>query len=465
MDDSFMYINSAQNLADGNGLRWLAGDGKLHPLIHFPPLFSIVLAAFEKFGLDAVFAARMVNALAFGFNIILCGLLIERFTHSQLLAILGGIIFLCSDVLIEAHSWAMSEPLFLSLYLGSLLMMVSYLKHPQRKWIIAAGVLLGLSFLTRYLGIALILAVMLTCLTAPSIPKSRRWKDLITFAVISLLPVILWVGYTILTIGSPTDRAFDFYLITSKQILRAFNTMLVWFIPGRLVNGHEILWLIALVVCGILLWLFGRKRIPPDEVAADLKTRYSLLLFLLFQFVCYIPTIFLSKSFFDPLTPLNNRILLPLLPILLVFLMLLLQFLWRNGNLIRKTGLVLCVFLLLGVYTYRATDIIPRLHENGLGFARKSMHTSPTMAALRTMPRTPLYSNSPYAITMWTGLPAYGIPTVDVLRQNMVDEDALLVIFDAVSLDLYDTDLTTLTQGLEKVAEYRDGTIYRLNTQ
>jgi len=25
--------------------------------------------------------------------------------------------------------------------------------------------------------------------------------------------------------------------------------------------------------------------------------------------------------------------------------------------------------------------------------------------------------------------------------------------------------LTTLTQGLEKVAEYRDGTIYRLNTQ
>lgn len=464
MDDSFMYINSAQNLAAGNGLRWLGGDGKLYPLTHFPPLFSLILAFLARIGNEAIVAARVVNAIAFGVNLLLNSVLIERVTHSIWLTILGSILFLVSDVLIEAHAWAMSEPLFLSLYLGSVILMVRYLEDPRRKWIIGAAVLLGLSFLTRYVGLAFIFTVMLTMLIIPNISKDRRWKDFFVFSIVSLLFVVIWVAYTQLSIGSPTDRTFAFYSITSKQILRSFNTMLVWFIPGRLVNGYEIFWLMGILIGGIVWFIFYLKNQFSKKSISNPASRLSQYLFLTLQFVCYIPIIFLSKSFFDPLTPLNNRILLPLLPISIVILLQGLNYLWNGGGLLRRFLLSACCLILVGTYGYRAFLLVPRLHESGLGFARKSMHTSPTLAALRDMPQKPLFSNSPYAITMWTGLPAFGIPTLDVLRQRMIDEGALLVVFDAVSLDLYDTNYYDLTQGMEIVAQFRDGTIYRLNS-
>ncbi len=464
MDDSFIYIVSAQNLVAGKGLSWLAGDGKLYPLTHFPPLFSLTLALLDRIGIGAVSAARVVNALAFGINLVLCGFLIRRITRSRGLALLGCLLFLSSDVLIEAHAWAMSEPLFLSLYLGSVTLMLYYLERPATRWIVGAGFLLGLSFLTRYVGIAFILAAMLTLLVAPGIPKRRRWKDLFTFSTISLLPVVGWVAYTLLAIGSPTDRTFAFYSITSKQVLRTFNTLLAWFIPGRLVNGFEIIWLIGMALGGLLLWLFTRKQDHADKAVINLESRFSIHAFFALQFVCYIPIIFLSKSFFDPLTPLNNRILLPLLPISILLVMQWLASLWGNGGTVRRIILVAFCLGLLGTYATRAAVLVPRLHESGLGFARKSMHTSPTMAALRLLPKTPLFSNSPSAITMWTGLPAYGIPNLDVMRQRMANDGALLVVFDAVSLDLYYTNLADLTQGLERVEQFRDGAIYRLNS-
>lgn len=465
MDDSYMYINSAQNLASGNGLRWMGGDGRLYPLTHFPPLFSIILAGMQWIGLPALSAARVVNALAFGMNLLLVGILIGRFTHWHWAVILGSLLFLSSDVLIEAHAWAMSEPLFLCLYLGSVIMMLAYLERPATKWLVGAGIFLGISFLARYVGIAFILAAMLTILLVKNIPSKRRWKDLFSFSMVSLLPVIFWVGYTIFVIGSPTDRTFDFYLITTKQILRTFNTMLAWFIPGRLVNEYEIFWLIAIAVGLFLLWFFNHKRGSSSNESSNLEYRFSIYLYLILQFICYIPIIFLSKSFFDPLTPLNNRILLPLLPVTIVSLMKILSHLWNNGGQIRRIILAVCCLGLLGMYGYRTYLLVPRLHNSGLGFARKSMHTSPMLAALRTYPETPLYSNSPYAITMWTGLPAYGIANLDDMRQHMANEGALLVVFNAVSLDLYDTNLPDLTQGLEMVNEYRDGAIYRLESQ
>ncbi|MBN1537167.1 MAG: glycosyltransferase family 39 protein [Anaerolineales bacterium] len=463
MDDSFMYINSAQNLVSGNGLRWLGGDGELNPLTHFPPLFSLTLAAGDWFGLEAKSAARVVNTLVFGINLLITGVFVERLTHSQWLAVLGSLLFFTSDVLIEAHAWAMSEPLFLCLYLGSVILVVRYLEQPSIKWIMYAGVLLGLSFLTRYIGIAFIFAAILILIVSRSIPGSRRWKDLLAFMITSLLPVIAWVAYTVFAIGSITDRKFAFYSITLKQVLRTFNTILAWFIPGRLVNGYEIVWIIAILVGGILLWLRTGVHHEKRFSLSKANTRFLIYLFLTFQFLCYIPIIFLSKAFFDPLTPLNNRILLPLLPVSIVLLLQFVFYLWNSGGQAVRIGVAACALILLGMYGYRAMILVPRLHENGLGFARKSMHTSPTMEALRVSPQTLLFSNSPAAITMWTGLPAYGIPNVDMMRQRIAAEGGLLVVFDAVSLDLYDTNLADLTQGFEVVDQYRDGTIYKLN--
>ncbi len=83
IDDAFIYITSAQNLAAGRGLVWPWGEGQLLPLTHYPPMFPLSLAAFELLGVNAVFAARLLNAAAFGGSLVLAGVLARRATRSE----------------------------------------------------------------------------------------------------------------------------------------------------------------------------------------------------------------------------------------------------------------------------------------------------------------------------------------------------------------------------------------------
>ena len=81
-DDSIAYIAGARSMAAGDGYResWLASN---QPVTHFPPAFSSVLAFFELFGLDPLRAVRWVNALLFGFNAALLGILGWRISEAD----------------------------------------------------------------------------------------------------------------------------------------------------------------------------------------------------------------------------------------------------------------------------------------------------------------------------------------------------------------------------------------------
>src|ERR671918_716069 len=117
-DDSIAYIAGARSMAAGEGYReaWLASN---QPVTHFPPAFSSVLAFFGLFGVDPLRAARWVNALLFGLNAALLGILGWRMTPSLMAGIaLAGLFVLCADLL-QVHAVAMSEPLFIFLSLMS----------------------------------------------------------------------------------------------------------------------------------------------------------------------------------------------------------------------------------------------------------------------------------------------------------------------------------------------------------
>ena len=80
-DDSIAYIAGARSMLAGNGYReaWLNSNG---PVTHFPPGFSSVLAFLGLFGLDPLRGTRFVNALLFGANAGLLGILAWRMTPS-----------------------------------------------------------------------------------------------------------------------------------------------------------------------------------------------------------------------------------------------------------------------------------------------------------------------------------------------------------------------------------------------
>ena len=94
-DDSIAYIAGARSMLAGNGYReaWLESN---QPVTHFPPGYSSVLAFFGLFGLDPLRGTRFVNALLFGINAALLGILIWRMTPSLTAGLVPAGLFVVS---------------------------------------------------------------------------------------------------------------------------------------------------------------------------------------------------------------------------------------------------------------------------------------------------------------------------------------------------------------------------------
>ncbi|MEK6220726.1 MAG: phospholipid carrier-dependent glycosyltransferase, partial [Chloroflexota bacterium] len=124
--DSFNYISSARNLADGRGYVIPLNNDKDIPMTHFPPMLPSVLAIFEVLGTDAIDAARFLNMALFGVSIVLIGITLREITKSYYFGLLGASLFVSSNTLIELHSWALSEPLLLFITLSGFLIFYKY---------------------------------------------------------------------------------------------------------------------------------------------------------------------------------------------------------------------------------------------------------------------------------------------------------------------------------------------------
>lgn len=107
-DDSIAYIAGARSMLAGDGYReaWLESN---QPVTHFPPGFSSVLAFFGLFGLDPLRGTRFVNALLFGINAGLLGILVWRMTPSLTAGLVAAALFVVNGDLLQVHTAAMSE--------------------------------------------------------------------------------------------------------------------------------------------------------------------------------------------------------------------------------------------------------------------------------------------------------------------------------------------------------------------
>jgi hypothetical protein len=87
-------------------------------MTQYPPLYPAVLTPLLLVGIDALQAARLLNAFLFGVNILLAGYSIHQITRSNRTGLAfvfaGGLVFTLSSVLIGG-SFLAGEPLYLSL--------------------------------------------------------------------------------------------------------------------------------------------------------------------------------------------------------------------------------------------------------------------------------------------------------------------------------------------------------------
>jgi 4-amino-4-deoxy-L-arabinose transferase-like glycosyltransferase len=430
--DSYFYIASARSLLGGEGLRIPQEAGWASSTAHFPPLYAVLLALSSLSVFDPLETARWLNALLFGANFFLVGYTILRLTGgSWLAAYLGALVTLSSGDLLLIHAHAWSEPAFFFFSLLGMLWLAMYVTDQRLGLLVGAATATGLACLTRYAGIALVAAGIVSLLWFAGLSRREKIRSAARFLGISATPIGLWALYNLLLAGSLADRVLGKHPIGLRELARGAETIAYWAVPaGATGIIHDILALAvplggATLLGAYLLRSYRFHRTPPG----GRNERASAIPFALFTLI-YAAFLLVSISFFDAQTGLDARILSPVFITCLVLAAAgLARGLPRARVGIRWLGMAL-VLGLVGAYLSSGYTTVQGLYAGeGKGYSGPYWTQSKLLQQLRGYPASiPVYSNGSDVIYLLTGRPAIGLPrevSPNSLRVNPAFEDEM----------------------------------------
>lgn len=491
-DDSIAYIAGARSMLAGDGYReaWLESN---QPVSHFPPGFSSVLAFLGLFGLDPLRGTRFVNALLFGINAALLGILVWRMTPSLTAGLVAAALFVVSGDLLQVHTAAMSEPLFIFLSLLSFWMFDLYFELPPSSvgrgisgewwWLVACGVFAGMAYLTRYAGLALVATFIVTiCILRTS------WKKRFTSIGIFLagfLPFALgWALRNRIVAENVTNRALVWHPITAENItigLRTFSEFLIpvdaWrreiFKQTILIEG------LVVIVLGVVLvwtlrwvWIYLASPRQASALIRGGKESREVISFTTGLYIfAYLASIVASMTLFDAATKFRLRILSPVFVGLLILLV---AFgIWMRRK--QRPLVIVATILVMAISVYKQSVTFAHWSQGGIGYASFQWYDSQAMAYLRDLPGdVSIYTNEPAAVYLYTGRGARVLPTrydtattqerpdfkqgILNLQNDILQGRAVMALFDGG--DNLASDVNLLTGGLHLAFKGQGDEIY-----
>ncbi len=481
--DSVYYLDAAENVLAGSGLRWRAGGGELRPLTHYPPMYSLILAAMGLSGIDLVEGARLIAAVLFALNLMVIAWLIYRHTQSLWPTIAASAVALFSPILLDVHLMALTEPLFLLLLLAVVAATSEYLLRKEMRFLIAAGVLVSLANLTRYAGLSLSLTCFLALVLLGAGRFRQRFLRAVLFSTLTLAPLIGWNLRNQMLAGTTVGRVFSFHPIAIEKLKLGARALLLWLLP------EETPFRAGMVIFSIVLISFAaivaRKVLTREKVglvSTILKDDYKRLTVLAILFVLvYGLFLVLSLTFVDASTPLDVRILSP------AYLMMMVAVFTLVGGVEPAEGRSrLSWYVLLGLgallfvsYVGRSAIILKTMREEGRGFNARKWDTSELIVKVKEMDEDVIiYSSDALHLYFLTGRSGYPIPQklnpvldaereeylsdLELMRSRLKEPGAALVLFSE-SFDLYRPELPKIEEVVEGLVLYwntRHGVIY-----
>ena len=469
--DSVNYIDAAQNLSSGNGLKVLMPNGNTEPMTHFPPLFPMILALFHLVKVDPVSAARWMNAVLFGANIFVAGLMVKKSYGSSFAAFTASAFILCSTGLIYVHSMIWSEPLFILLAMGGLFFLSKFPGSRRSRDLVCPAICFALAVLCRYAGMSLIPTGLLVFLFIQYDSNAQRVRDMILFLCVSLAPAIFWMFRNAFLAGNATDRQWAFHPIVLHDLKVDFYSLSHWIlssaIPGWL--GTALLVVISFGVV-LLSLLFAQHEKMENEA------RFLSLVLAVFILV-YIAFIIVSTTFLAAHIPFDTRIFSPVVFALSVLLtgLVFRQLVHR----VRAAAFVIVVALIFCVY--HAWGGAQEIKKYWMGYASDSWRQSELINAVKMLPpNIPIYTNGPEAVLFLTGKRSRRVPEkihpstwqpnnhyhedMNTLKQQLGINGAYLVYFRAFRqwrIYLPSEEVLKRELNLQVVSEARDGAVYR----
>lgn len=487
--DSTVYIGAARNLLHGQGLTALSGrSDALEPMTHYPPLYPLLLALAGLAGGEPLQAARWLNALIFGINVLLACVAVGGYTRWSVRATaLASLLVLSAPDILQVHSMAWTEPLFILFCLAGLLLLAAYLERGQRLLLMASAVAVALAFLTRYVGVVLLATGVCGVLFLSGKSYGRRVLEAGLFALVACLPVGLWMIRNKSAAGGAVDREFVFHPVSFHQLGSALSTISTWLLLGKVRTGVRatvfLLEIACLIILCILLWRKNSARRANETKMKGTLARLSTLPTLIVIFIVFYAGFFIiTASFIDFDTVFDERALAPVHVLGIVLLICLAHRLLRSseaGHLLYLLSVILCLAF-AGSYVARGANWVRQKRGDGQGYTSRAWRESATIERIRNLPAgTPIFTNGYDAVYFLTGRPAMFLPEKTVhgtgranalyaselahVREQLLDHNGVLVYFDGFPERAYlpPEDELRRELNLQPVSRETDGTIYQ----
>ena len=262
--DSVSYIVAARHVLEGDGF---VGRFSYLPA-EFGPLYPLLLSAASLFVFDPRDVVGPLNAVAFGLTIFVVGWWLRRHVESRFLVVFAALAIAFSPPLTRIASGGWSDQVFILFVTLSLFLADRYMSDRRRSSLVWLGVFTALALLTRYVGVAVVAAVVLLLMFQPRTALRDRVKDCVVYVGVSSVPVCLWMLRNFLIVGEPTG--VDRFAAASSHPLEVLETVLLEMqeaiFPGFLTQGIQTMATTLTAVClvglGIAVGL-GLMRLRP----------------------------------------------------------------------------------------------------------------------------------------------------------------------------------------------------------
>jgi hypothetical protein len=496
--DSTQYLSAARNVVAGRGLASYWWSGRAEPLTHFPPLYPFILSLFGRVGMDIERAAVWLNLACIATVVwqssrlaarVVGGTVIER---ARSAAIAACAIAVAND-LIGVGAMLDTEPLFIAVSLFALGTLASTIERQRdgrtteaNRAFSASAACCAVDALTRFVGLALIGACALALLVYWRGPLVSRLRRALVYSCLAGAPLAAWLLYNHLRHASLSNRELALHPIGAAEVASAMITVSHWlspYVPWRMPRfALFIVICVSLIAVVLGIWRVGVSAVFHADAATSRgvvagATEYrspssATAAVMIVFWVVYTLFLITSISIADVSTPLDSRILSPLLPLAVVLSVSAVLLLRRQpapssrfASFSTLTGVTLgCAYAIgqvagLAVWTRTA-------RAEGVALNRDARAAPALLARVRSLPSgAAVYSNMPDLIYYFTGRVVHGMPqrfSPTSLRANAnfdgevagMSRDGLatyVVLFDAGSDRPYAASLGDLRSHLSNI--------------
>lgn len=142
-------------------------------------------------------------------------------TESKKAGVIAVLAYCLSLNMLYLQSTALTEPLYVTLFIFTVLFFVKYLKYHSSKALIALGVISAIGILTRYDAWFVALVLGMAILVNELFVKKQKFQAILGYLMLYAFPVgfaaLLWFGWNLLIFGDPLYSFIGPYSARAQQ--------------------------------------------------------------------------------------------------------------------------------------------------------------------------------------------------------------------------------------------------------